>query len=165
MTTQRVALALIVFVAFSVVGCSRKESAQQSTPAPSTAEQPSETKAVHESTAAEPVPATGSSVDLMAKAHEHESELGRIIQDGQLAEVHKHTFAIRDLVAAAVERAANISEPQKTELNRHLVEVRTLAGELDEAGDSGNLSKTKSLFAEFQAHLRATEKILGLSTR
>jgi hypothetical protein len=106
----------------------------------------------------EPVNTSGSTSELFARIHEQEGQLEQVIASGQLNEVHRKAFAIRDLVAAA---AAQAPASQQAALEPHVGEVRTIADALDEAGDSGDLAKTKSEFQELKTHLRTIESVLG----
>ena len=146
------AAGLIIFVS---AGCAKKESgtsssAQQAAPAAETTTPPE----------GEQVNTSGSAAELVSRIHVEESELAEIIANAQLNEVHKKAFAIRDLVAAAASQAG---ASEKTALEPHVAEVGTIAGELDEAGDSGDLAKTKSKFQELKIHLRAIESVLGVA--
>lgn len=148
------AVGLFVFVS---AGCAKKESntsssAEQGAPAAETT-----TPSAH-GVESEQVNTSGSVADIVGRIHDQESQLDQIIASAQLKDVHKKAFAIRDLVAAAASQA---DASQKSALEPHVAEVRTIAGELDEAGDSGDLAKTKSQFQELKTHLRAIESVLG----
>ena len=148
---------LLIFVG---AGCAKKESPQSSSTgqaAPTT-----ETTSPPKADEGEQVNTSGSVADILGRMREQEGDLEKIIASGQLNDVHKKAFAVRDLVAAA---AGQANDAQKIELKSHIAEVRAIAGELDEAGDSGDLGKVKTAFAKFQSHLRAIESVLGAATR
>ena len=159
----RTTLLLSVAAALLITaGCAKKETpavaqapaTESAAPAPAT-----------EAGEGEAISTEGSVAELFARVHEQEGLLEKIIADAKLSDVHKKAFAIRDLVIAASEKSTGLSAAQKTALNGHVAGVKSLAGELDESGDSGNLAKTKSLFAQLQTHLRATEATLGIAAR
>ena len=159
----RTSLLLSVVAAVLVAtGCARKQDT-------SVAQTPPAEQATHGSASeageGESISTEGSVSDLFGRVHEQETQLQQIIADAKLADVHKKAFAIRDLVTAAAANATGLTAAQKTALDGHVAEVGSLAGELDEAGDSGNLAKTKTLFAGLQTHLRATEAMLKLNAR
>ena len=148
------AAGLFVFVS---AGCAKKESSTSSSTEQAAPVTETTTPRSH-GEEGEQVNTSGSVADLVGRIHDEESQLGQIIANAQLNEVHKKAFAIRDLVAAAASQA---DASHKSALEPHVAEVRTIAGELDEAGDSGDLAKTKSKFEELKTHLRAIESVLG----
>lgn len=147
--------ALLIFVN---TGCAKKESANSSSTAGQT---PTATQPAAHGDETEQVDTSGSVADLIGRAHDEEHQLEQIIANAKLSDVHKKAFAIRDLVAAAADKA---SPSQKTALQPHVEEVRTVASALDEAGDSGDLARTKSEFKKLQMHLRAIEGVLGVKS-
>ena len=144
---------------FGGSGCAKKEEVKTSSsteqPAPATG---TTTPAVEHATESEQVNTSGSIANLRGRMEDEEHQLEQLIANGQLNEVHKKAFAVRDLAVAI---AAQSTGAQKTALEPHVAGIRTVAGELDEAGDSGDLAKTKSVFARFQTHLDAIESVLG----
>ncbi len=159
----RTTLVLSVAAALLIAaGCAKKQDTPVAQAPPAEHATPAPTPEAGEG---EAISTEGSVADLFGRVHEQETQLQQIIADAKLADVHKKAFAIRDLVTAAAAKATGLSAAQKTALDGHVDEVGSMAGELDEAGDSGNLAKTKTLFAGLQTHLRATEAVLGLNAR
>ncbi len=161
-----IALLSLLAVLAIAAGCARKETSNATTPPSSATNEPTSTasapppSAEHAPEQGEQVSTEGSARDIMARVDHEESELGQIISDAQLKVVHKKAFAIRDLVAAAADKAT-LSEAGKAQLNTHVERVKTLASQLDEAGDAGNLSKTKAEYADLRAELQAIRQLLG----
>lgn len=159
---------IILFGALAIVasaGCAKKENASSQSTEQSAPSAQTTPDATHEAPAAghaenEQVNTSGSIADIMGRAHHEENELSDIITSAQLKSVHVKAFAIRDLVVAAAGKGAN-SAASASGLDEHVKEVTSLASELDEAGDSGNLAKTKTLFAQLQVELKAIDKIVG----
>lgn len=157
-------LPLMVVVALAA-GCSKKESSTSSSSQP-----PAETNAPsasaptptegHVAGEGEQVSTEGSASEVLARADQVENELSQVIANGQLNVVHQKAFAIRDLVVAAAGKAT-IAAADKAKLDDHVAKIKSLASELDEAGDAGNLSKTKAEFAEFRTELQAVRQLLG----
>lgn len=159
MSTRLVLLTCLVVGAIVVAGCTKKEQSQTDTgSSPSGAAPQAEGHAQNDQVSTE-----GSVADILGRVHDQEHELDQIITNGQLSEVHKKAFAIRDLVLAATGKATNLAGAAKNGLDQHVKEVSSLASELDEAGDSGNLAKTKSLYTQLQVELRGIDQILGTS--
>lgn len=160
---------IMLFGALAIVasaGCAKKENASSqsaeqnapSAPAPEPAhEAPSGGHAENEQ-----VNTAGSIADIIGRVHDQVRELDQIIASAQLGEVHKKAFAIRDLLIAAADK---VDPSMKAALQPHLDAVRSTASALDEAGDSGDLAKTKSEYQKLQSHLKAIEGALGVASR
>ncbi len=157
---------IMFFGALAIVasaGCAKKENAssqnaQSGQPAPdATHEAPTSGHAENEQ-----VNTSGSIADIVGRVHDQEHELEQIIASAQLGDVHKKAFAIRDLLMAAADKT---DPSKKAALQLHLDAVRSTASALDEAGDSGDLAKTKSEYQNLQAHVKAIEDALGVTSR
>ena len=153
-----------VLAIIAIAGCGKKESpssqnTEQKAPSGQTATHEVATTAHAEN---EQVNTSGSTADIIARVHEQEHELDQIIASAQLTDVHKKAFAIRDLLTAAVDRA---DPSKKAALQPHIDAVKATASELDEAGDSGDLAKTKSNYETLKMHVKAIEDALGVSSR
>jgi len=159
-----IALLSLLAVLAIAAGCGRKETSNTTTPPSSATNEPTSMapppSAEHATEQGEQVSTEGSAKDIMARVDHEESELGQVISNAQLKVVHQKAFAIRDLVAAAADKAT-LSETGKAQLNTHVEKVKTLASQLDEAGDAGNLSKTKAEYADLRAELQAIRQLLG----
>ena len=154
--------ALVVLVS---AGCAKKENAssqnaEQSAPSGQPAGEGTR-EGDHESQN-EQVNTSGSVAEIISRVHDEERELDRIIASAQLGDVHKKAFAIRDLVVAAADKAG---ESKKAALQPHLEAVRSIASALDEAGDAGDLARTKSEHQKLQTHVKAIEDALGVDSR
>jgi len=156
--------ALVVLVS---AGCAKKENTESSSAGqgvssneaapPTTGQPPTEHGGGNEQ-----ADTSGSVVDIISRVHDQEHQLDRIIANAQLSEVHNKAFAIRDLIVAAAEKAGG-SEASRAKLQGRVEVIRKLASELDEAGVSGDLERTKSKYQELQLHLRAIEGALGMA--
>ncbi len=159
-----IALLSLLAVLAIAAGCARKEASNTTTPPSSATNEPTASapppSAEHAPEQGEQVSTEGSAKDIMARVDHEESELGQVISNAQLKVVHQKAFAIRDLVAAAADKAT-LSETGKAQLNTHVEKVKTLASQLDEAGDAGDLSKTKAEYADLRAELQAIRQLLG----
>lgn len=93
---------------------------------------------------------------LWSEVRSEETELGKIIQGAQLGKVHHLAFAIRDRVIALAREHGPMARDPKA-LAHDVGLIRSMAGNLDEFGDKGDLDKTQSEFARLQATLRAIE--------
>lgn len=143
-------------------GCAKKESGSSTAAQPPVVSEEAKSSPGGHGGEGEPVNTAGSTSELVARIHTEESELEQIITSARLKEVHEKAFAIRDL---AVATASQAPAAQQAALEAHVGEIRKLADALDEAGDSGDLARTKSEFGELQKHLRAFESVLGAAAR
>ena len=157
-------LPLTVVMALAA-GCAKKDSSTSSaaqTPTETSAPSASAPAAAGEHVAGEgeQISTDGSASDIMARVGNEETALEQIITNAQLNVVHQKAFAIRDLVVAAAAKAT-LPAAEKPKLDEHVSKIKSLASELDEAGDAGNLGKTKTEFAELQGELKAIRQLLG----
>lgn len=159
---------IMLFGALAIVasaGCAKKENAssqstEQTAPSGQTAPE-----AAHEAPGQaenEQVNTAGSIADIIGRVHDQEHEFEQLIASAQLADVHKKAFAIRDLVVAAADQA---DPSKKAALQPHVDAVKSIASALDEAGDKGDLAKTKSEYLKLQTHVKAIEDALGVDSR
>lgn len=161
---------IMLFGALAIVasaGCAKKENASSQNAGQNTPSGQGSPEATHEAPTAEhaeneQVNTSGSIADIVSRVHDQERELEQIIASAQLGEVHKKAFAIRDLLGAAADKA---DPSKKASLQPHLDAVRSTASALDEAGDSGDLAKTKSEYQNLQTHVKAIEDALGVASR
>lgn len=156
-------LFLLVVLALAA-GCAKKDSSSSASQSPAETSAPSAAPPAaggeHVASEGEKVSTEGSAGEIMARVDHEETELEQIITNAQLNVVHQKAFAIRDLVVAAADKAT-ITGADKTKLDEHVGKIKSLASELDETGDAGNLSKTKAAFADFRAELQAVRQLLG----
>jgi pectate lyase len=146
-------------------GCAKKDTSTTATQTPSETSAPPSAappaaSGEHVAGEGEQISTAGSASEIMARADQEETELNQIITNAQLNVVHQKAFAIRDLVAAAADKAT-ITGADKAKLAEHVSKIKSLASDLDAAGDAGNLSKTKAEFADLQAELQAIRQLLG----
>lgn len=161
---------IMLFGALVIVaslGCAKKENASSQNAEQSAPSAQTTPDATHEAPTGgqaenEQVNTSGSIADIVGRVRDLEHELEQTIASAQLGEVHKKAFAIRDLLMAAADKA----DPSKrAALQPHLDAVKSTASALDEAGDSGDLAKTKSECQKLQAHVKAIEDALGVASR
>lgn len=116
-----------------------------------------------DTTAAAPVtpPATETGGHAwVAQVRQGEAELGQIVEQGRLNEVHEQVLKLQ----ATLKQIADQATPeQRQQLTEHLAAADRLADELHDAADAGDLTKTKGKFQEFKTHLRAIESVFGVT--
>ncbi len=94
-----------------------------------------------------------------AKIETAKTDLDKIIADNKLSAVHEAAFKIRDIVKTLPADSSGLAADKMETLNVQVTNVEQLAGKLDEAGDSNNMSATQ----ENQAGLTdALDTIKGL---
>ncbi len=76
------------------------------------------------------------------------AELKKTIDKGDLAEVHHHAFAIRDLVAALPGKSSALSPESLVKVKSGVKFVATLAERLDASGDAKDATGTKRNFEQ-----------------
>ena len=81
-------------------------------------------------------------------------QLATLIQSGKLEEVHRHAFAIRDLVAALPARSASLGVDKLAQVKSNTKFVATLAERLDATGDAKDKAGTESNFQKLKAVLK-----------
>ena len=98
------------------------------------------------------IPATS---EAIWQAIDKETEqLAMLIQSGTLEEVHRHAFAIRDLVAALPARSASLGADKVAQVKSNTKFVDTLAERLDATGDAKDKTGTESNFQKLKAVLK-----------
>lgn len=110
-----------------------------------------------EATEALVIPATAG--EIWAKVKEKHQELHQIMADNKLAEVHKVAFAIRDYVGALPKKSPSLSKAKMVSLKTEVKLIARLASMLDEAGDSGDAAKVKSLSLRLDKELKKIEAL------
>lgn len=144
--------ALVFAAAAIVAGCGQnRETSQTST----------------DTTAAMPVPAPApTAADTpawVAELRQDEAALGQTVEQGRLAEVHGQAVKLQTLLKQVAGQSGSLTAEQQQQLNGHLTAANALVDELHDAGDAGDLTKTKAKFQEFQTHLRAIEGVFGVA--
>lgn len=81
-------------------------------------------------------------------------EMTKLIKAGTLEELHRHAFAVRDLVAALPSHSTSLPADKIAKVKSDSKFVATLASRLDESGDAND--KTAS-----EANLKKLEGVLG----
>ena len=76
--------------------------------------------------------------------------IAKEIQTGKLGELHRHAFAIRDLVAALPARSASLPPDKLAKVKSDVKFVATLAQRLDAAGDANNKAAVESNFEKLK---------------
>jgi hypothetical protein len=170
---------LVLIVAAGAAGCSKKSNEQapategapatgQPAPQAGEAAKPEATppgehaEATEGGEAAAPVVPGGTTAEIWTQIGHERDELAEVIQKTDLAAVHHHAFAIRDLVVAAAGKQQGLEPSDTAKLAKLVADVGTLAENLDKAGDSGDLSSTKQHFASLQQDLQNLSPLLGV---
>lgn len=165
--TRGVALrstAVALVLAASLVACSK----DAATPAPSAnqaeaaAAMPTQEAPTAEVAAPAEVDAPTAIPDnvdaIWSEIDKHQAELATVVATGNLAEVHHHAFAIRDLFAAVPAHAAAMSSEDKATMDKNIAFVATLAGRLDSAGDTGDRAGAQAGYAQLAKVLQDTPR-------
>jgi hypothetical protein len=97
---------------------------------------------------------------ILSLIHEEESKLSQIITAGRLHEVRASAIRIRDFLVSAASRA-DIAADQRAALDQHVSTMKDLAAALGEAGDGGDLEKTKALNGTLQKEVGVIERMIG----
>lgn len=96
----------------------------------------------------------------VAQVRQGEAELGQIVEQGRLNEVHDQALKLQTTLKQIADQA---TPEQRQQLTEHLAAADRLADELHDAADAGDLTKTKAKFQEFKTHLRAIEGVFGVT--
>lgn len=73
-----------------------------------------------------------------------QTKLASVISSGSLADVHRHAFAIRDLVAALPRVSSGLAAAESASLAAGVKDIAKEADDLDKSGDAGDLSATQA---------------------
>lgn len=112
------------------------------------------------------VPAPDASVPAwVAEVRQGEAQLGQIVEQGRLGEVHDQAVKLQGMLKQVSGQAGSLTPEQRQQLTDHLAAADRLVDELHDAGDAGDLSKTKTKFHEFKTHLRAIEDVFGVTAQ
>ena len=95
----------------------------------------------------------------VAQVRQCETELGQIVEQGRLNEVHDQALKLQATLKGIADQA---TPEQRQQLTDHLAAADRLADELHDAADAGDLTKTKAKYQEFKTHLRAIEGVFGV---
>lgn len=152
-----------VLAAMAVVGCSSNKSqsdapAASSQPAPAAA---APSGGAEREMAADMVMPAGTIAEIWTQISGEQTKLTATIQNGQLKDVHRLAFAIRDLVVALADKAKATSPTSTAKLDGMVAQVKESAAKLDELGDAGNLSGTQAEYAKLETVLGAIKSVTG----
>ena len=99
----------------------------------------------------------------VSEVRQGEARLGQTVEDGRLGEVHDQAHKLQGLLKQVSNQAGSLTPEQRRQLTDHLAAADRLVDELHDAGDSGDLTKTRTKFQEFQTHLRSSEGVFGVT--
>ncbi len=88
---------------------------------------------------------------------EHKEELGKIIKDKKLADVHKAAFKIRDYAKALPDKSKGLAAEKLTRVQSSVKQIEKLAADLDASGDAGDQAKTEANFKKLEGVLKLIE--------
>ncbi|MEO8161807.1 MAG: hypothetical protein ABI588_10340 [Arenimonas sp.] len=94
--------------------------------------------------AATPIP--DSADGIWSVIDQHNAELKATIASGDLKDVHRPAFAIRDLVAALPAHSPTLPAASQGKLQNEIKFVSTLAARLDETGDAADRAGAQSSY-------------------
>lgn len=103
----------------------------------------------------EEIPATISGI--WAEVQEHEEQLGKIIADKKLDNVHEVAFEIRDLVNALPDKSTELPADNLAKVKTKAKYLADIANRLDESGDAGDQVATEANFQKLQDFLKTIE--------
>jgi hypothetical protein len=89
----------------------------------------------------------------------HETDLQRLVQAKDLANVHEVAFALRDLVAAMPDQSTQLPPEQLAKLKGNVKYVATLAERLDATGDAKDQPATERNLKQLESVLGAIEAL------
>ncbi|HAT8564388.1 TPA: transporter [Legionella pneumophila] len=81
---------------------------------------------------------------------EHEASIEKLIKDNQLADIHLHAFAIRDLVQALPGLSSDLTPEKLAAVKRDSSYIGQLAVRLDKTGDANDKEGTLANFNKLQ---------------
>jgi hypothetical protein len=97
--------------------------------------------------------------DILKAIHSHHDELAGVVKSNQLAEVHHHAFAIRDLAKAL---PAKSPPAHKTHIENLVKKVAQIAADLDKSGGAGDKAATEMNLKKLDAALKSIDDMLGM---
>lgn len=97
-------------------------------------------------------------------AMKHQTAMNKAITAKKLNEVHEHAFAVRDSVEQLPRFSKSLPKDKQAGLKKGVRTVAQLAGELDEAGGSGQQAKTEQLAKRFDTVLKAIAQLYPAGT-
>ncbi len=100
--------------------------------------------------------------DWVGQIRQGETELGQMVEQGRLSEVHAQAGKLQGALKQVSELAASLTPDLRQQVTGHVAAADRLVAELHDAGDAGDLTKAKAKFREFQTHLRAIEGVYGV---
>lgn len=92
---------------------------------------------------------------ILQEIHKHHGELAEVVKSKQLAEVHHHAFAIRDLANAL---AAKVAAEKKPRVEGSAKNIARLAEDLDKTGDANDQDGTETNLKKLDGVLMVLEK-------
>jgi len=97
----------------------------------------------------------GTSAEIWKAIDTHLGELRADIKKGALKNVHKHAFAIRDLVRGLPHHSPELSAEALAKVTSQVKFVDTLAERLDQTGDANDKAGTEDNLAKLEATLKS----------
>ena len=128
-----------------------------------TSETATDTTALAPPPVSTPEPTASGAPAWVAELRHGEAALGQIVEQGRLGEVHDQAAKLQTQLKQVAAQGTSLTAEQKQQLDEHLAAADRLVDELHDAGDAGDLTKTKAKFQEFQTHLRAVESVFGVA--
>ncbi len=99
----------------------------------------------------------------VTQVRQGETELSQAVEQGRLGEVHDQAVKLGGVLKQVADQAGNLSPDQRQQLNEHLAAANRLVGEMHDAADAGDLTKSQGKLQEFRTHLRAIEGVFGVA--
>ncbi len=88
------------------------------------------------------------------EVNEHEAELGKIIADKKLDQVHEVAYEIRDMVNALPDKSKDLPAEKLVKVKACTKYVADIATRLDASGDAGDQASTEANFKKLQSFLK-----------
>jgi hypothetical protein len=95
---------------------------------------------------------------IWKEIHKHHHELADVVKSNQLAEVHHHAFAIRDLAKGL---PAKSPPDHKKHIENLVKKVSQIAEDLDKSGDANDKPATEANLRKMDAALKSMEDMIG----
>ena len=159
-------LAVAVMGGLWLLGCGQKqsESAAPQAASPQAAAQAAAPagEAAEKEESGEKIAPAGTVKEIWAQVTQEQSKLAATIENGQLKDVHRLAFGIRDLVVALADKASASSPAVAPKVKGMVEQVKASAAKLDELGDAGNLSGTQTEVAHLNNLLTAIKTVTAV---
>lgn len=144
-------------------GCSQKQNEAAAPPAGGQTEAaaPANTEATEQEGGGSTVTPAGTVPAMWLQVDAEQQKLAAAIENGQLKDVHRFAFGIRDLIVPLADMAGAETPAVAQKLAALVEQVKASASKLDELGDAGNLSGTQVEYTKFDSVIKTMKTATG----